>query len=405
MKVLFVNHPAAAHFKGGDSAIIATLVEQLERLGIKVEQTTDIEPRTAGFDLVHLFNTNPVRPLLHQSRVLRRQGLPIVMTPFYHQMAFMEWAQCGSISAFAMATTRERDQTLKWLAERSYSVPHQDGRLATAFEIVPADPDYLVLQRELIGNADLILPGSHLEMSHLMRIAGVWDRPFEVVPFGLDTEFPLGDADRFEQKYGSRDFVLQVSRFDTHKNQPMLIHALRDLALPLVLVGDFFSREFVSLCQSISGGNARILPRLPLDDLRDAYAAARVHVLPSFAETCGLVTLEAALSDCNVVVSNTGCEIECFRDFADYCNPLSIDSIRDSVVRSYERYPEQAERRSRFRDWIHFQHGKQKFAERVAAVYERMVRQWAHSSSSRHSALVDPLGPGAHNPTSPYALY
>ena len=47
--------------------------------------------------------------------------------------------------------------------------------------------------------------------------------------------------------------------------------------------------------QRISGDRLTIIDHLPQELLASAYAAAGVHALPSWMETCGLVSLEAAL--------------------------------------------------------------------------------------------------------------
>ena len=86
--------------------------------------------------------------------------------------------------------------------------------------------------------------------------------------------------------------------------------------------------------------------------LRSAYAAARVHALPSWIETCGLVSLEAALAGCNVVVSTAGHELEYFRDLAYYCDPANPASIRRAVVQAIENHDRDAPRREHLKELI-----------------------------------------------------
>ena len=87
-----------------------------------------------------------------------------------------------------------------------------------------------------------------------------------------------------------------------------------------------------------------IISHLPHAELRSAYAAARVHVLPSWIETCGLVTLEAALAGCSVVVSSVGYEVDYYRNLVDYCDPADVASIRRAVLSAYENHGRTAER-------------------------------------------------------------
>jgi glycosyltransferase involved in cell wall biosynthesis len=56
-----------------------------------------------------------------------------------------------------------------------------------------------------------------------------------------------------------------------------------------------------------------------------------VHVLPSWFETCGLSSLEAASMGCNIVITRKGYAAEYFQDNAFYCDPASPSSIRAAI--------------------------------------------------------------------------
>jgi glycosyltransferase involved in cell wall biosynthesis len=75
------------------------------------------------------------------------------------------------------------------------------------------------------------------------------------------------------------------------------------------------------------------------DDLIPVYQNARVHVLASWFETPGLVSLEAALAGCAVVTTDRGSPREYFGDLARYCRPDSIGSIRCAVEQAWEEGP------------------------------------------------------------------
>jgi glycosyltransferase involved in cell wall biosynthesis len=56
-------------------------------------------------------------------------------------------------------------------------------------------------------------------------------------------------------------------------------------------------------------------------------------------ETTGLASLEAAFLNCSLVVSPNGDTSEYFGDFAEFCDPADVDSIRDATVRAWGRLP------------------------------------------------------------------
>jgi glycosyltransferase involved in cell wall biosynthesis len=56
-----------------------------------------------------------------------------------------------------------------------------------------------------------------------------------------------------------------------------------------------------------------------------------VHALPSWRETPGLVSLEAAAAGCRIVTTELGSTRDYFGDLAWYCYPDDFASIRRAV--------------------------------------------------------------------------
>jgi glycosyltransferase involved in cell wall biosynthesis len=54
-------------------------------------------------------------------------------------------------------------------------------------------------------------------------------------------------------------------------------------------------------------------------------------VLPSWFETTGLSSLEAAAMRCNIVITDKGDTTEYFEHYAFYCDPASPESIYSAV--------------------------------------------------------------------------
>jgi glycosyltransferase involved in cell wall biosynthesis len=116
-----------------------------------------------------------------------------------------------------------------------------------------------------------------------------------------------------------------------------------------------------------------ILPHLPPEELRSAYAAARVHALPSWIETCGLVTMEAALAGCSVVASTAGYELEYYRDHAYYCDPGDVGSIRAAVLAAYNHHAADARRRLELKRLILQEYTWERAAEAAFRAYCRVL--------------------------------
>jgi tetratricopeptide (TPR) repeat protein len=161
--------------------------------------------------------------------------------------------------------------------------------------------------------------------------------PTSVVPVGYEIQ---GDADEslFVEEYGIKDFILCVGRLESRKNQLMLQLALENSTLPVVFAsgGFTYQPEYANAVRNFKrAGKTLVLERLSSDMLLSAYAAARVHALPSWYELPGLVSLEAAHKGCNIVAADTGTTRDYLGEGAFYCKPGDVDSIRNAVLAAY----------------------------------------------------------------------
>jgi len=117
----------------------------------------------------------------------------------------------------------------------------------------------------------------------------------------------------------------------------MLCWALRETQLPIVLIGSGRHwPSYTELCQQISGDRLRVIEHLPQEMLASAFAASRVHCLVSWMDTCGLVSLEAAVSGTPVVGSTFGHELEYLENDAWLADPANPDSIRGAVEKAWD---------------------------------------------------------------------
>src|SRR6476659_304125 len=93
----------------------------------------------------------------------------------------------------------------------------------------------------------------------------------------------------------------------------------------LYLVGDPAPHHmsYFHECQKQAGNNIHFVRQVSQAELVEYYSKAKVHVLPSWFETAGLSSLEAAAMGCNVVITRKGDAHEYFGDEAEYCDPAS----------------------------------------------------------------------------------
>ncbi|MCI0457301.1 MAG: glycosyltransferase family 4 protein [Gemmataceae bacterium] len=375
MKVLMVNWPGAPRFRGGDLTQMRKTAEALRPFGVEVAESFDPEPDAAGYDLAHVFNLRTVHVTPGQIVHLKKQGIPIVLSPIYLNPSLALWALQVIPTLFRKVSAPEDiDRLLEDLRNHTLKAKLPGGIVSSADSQNRSRPDYDQLQQAALRLVDHLLPNSLLEIHALMRTLRVCHLPFTVVPYAADPlTFLDPDPTPFVRKFGVRDFVLQVGRIEASKNQLLTVLALRDSGLPLVLIGGNLQKHYLQWCRRHGPKHLGIIPHLPQDQLRSAYAAARVHVLPSWMETCGMTTMEAALAGCSVVCSIAGYEVEYYRELAYYCDPADVGSIRSAVLAAYQNYQKDAERRVRLKQRILSEYTWQRAAEATFQAYRQVL--------------------------------
>ena len=311
MRILLLNHGDAGEFRGGDAVQIRHTAQWLRRFGHHVEIQQSNSPTCVGFDLVHVFNCRHPEAFRGQMQAVLQQRIPVVVSPIWISLGEALW---GSRTAMAVLKQALRDPAqlqgqLDHLRRRTM-VLSLDG----AEHHYPQGNEVTQQVYRSIGAAlersTALLPNSWLELQSVRRDLLWQGGCFSVAPYG----------------------VVQAGRVEPAKNPAMLLWALKDTGIPVVLAGSTeIWPEYVELCRAIGGDRLRLVDHLPPELLASAYAASSCHALPSWCETCGLVSLEAALSGTPIVGSTVGHEVEYLQGDAWLADPADPVSIRRSV--------------------------------------------------------------------------
>jgi glycosyltransferase involved in cell wall biosynthesis len=287
--------------------------EALRSAGVAVETMIADEFGGHHVDLVHGFG-------LSERQVVdaKRRGLPVALSPIYWGRAYVRRVvRADSWRHYAATLARQ-----------------QGGQLAALAHL--RNPWYTTLRRRYEA-ADMLLPNSVGEANALRRELRV-HTAMRVVPNGIDED----DWRPVEDEW-SREYVAYVGRIDPHKNQLGLIEALRGSGLPLVVAGPTHPHHtaYAQRCRMAAYGQpVKFLPAVAGPQLCAVFQGARVHAMPSFFETTGLASLEAAMCGCAVVSTREGWAHEYFGDLATYCRPASRRSIRSAVERAWQAGPQ-----------------------------------------------------------------
>ena len=330
MKIIFACRANIFIVPGGDTVQLLRLKEHLAPRGVEAAIAPEPDAiRPGAADIVHVFNIFDTDSACAHAAAARAAQIPLVITPNYWDP--MEFFFQTSPSLFHRLVRRLLPEAtaFRWYAanKRRKLLPER------------------VRQREVLAAAARILPNSAAEAGHLARDFALNDSSrFSVVYNAVDYEAAAAaSAEWFAGRYGIKDFVLAVGRFEERKNQLGIVRELAAFPAPLVFIGGVppYQRPYFEACRRAAAGRRDILfiEGLSQREVFSAMHAARVHVLASWWENTGLVSLEAAACGCRIVTTDRSPHQEYFGDSAHLCDPARPGSIAAAVARAWQAPP------------------------------------------------------------------
>jgi glycosyltransferase involved in cell wall biosynthesis len=356
--VLFISRATLFQDRGGDTIQVLETAKHLKNLGLKVDiKLANEQIDYAPYTLIHFFNIiRPADILIH----IKKSGKPFVISPIYVDYAEMEKVQRKGIAGTIFKLlSKDAIEYLKVLARF----------MSNGERIISSSYIFLGQKRSIrriIRHSSMLLPNSNNEYRRLAEDYHI-DAPYKVIPNAID-------SDLFRYNHGSynRDAntVLCVGRIEYRKNQLNLIRALNNTKYQLLIIGPASTNQqrYVEECRKIASSNISFIDSLPQEELLAYYMKAKVHALPSWFETTGLSSLEAAAMGCNLVITDKGDTREYFGNYAFYCDPNSPASIFAAIeMASSSGFNEL------LRESIYSKYTWPKTAEKTLGVYRDIV--------------------------------
>ncbi len=324
-KVAMIARSTLYSIRGGDTVQVLETARHLLGLGVQVDiRLTDEVIDYAKYDLLHFFNIiRPADMLFH----IKRSGKPYVVSTILIDYSEYDKYQrkgvAGLVFRFLSADTIEYVKTIaRWilgkdrLMSKSYLWKGQYSSIC-----------------EILKNASMLLPNSTLEYERIVARYKT-KTSYRVIPNGIDDHLFLPDITIEKDPL----LVICAARIEGVKNQLNLIKALNGTKYTVLLIGSPAPNQlnYDRACRQIAGQNIHFVGQVSQKELLTYYNKAKVHILPSWFETTGLSSLEAAAMGCNVVISVNGDAKEYFGPDAFYCDPANLESIRAAVEQASE---------------------------------------------------------------------
>ena len=335
MNVLFQSRQTLFTVPGGDTVQLMKTKEYLEKAGIHVDISTELEPDVSPYELIHLFNLTRPQEVYLQALNAKKHNKKVALSTIYVSYAeYDKQARNGILGILANVLSTSQIEYIKIMAR---AIKNREVNKGTRYIFVKG---FRPMQESILEMADVLLPNSSSEMKRVAKdFKKALIKNSVIVPNAVDRRlFDPGRDMNFPENKKNRDSILCVARIEGLKCQLNLVRAMKDLPLPLVLIGKPAPNHFAYFEQikKEAGQNVHIIGEVDHSLLPQYYKAAKVHALVSWMETTGLSSLEAAAMGCNLVITNKGDAKDYFGDYACYCEPDSVESIRAAIMRAYE---------------------------------------------------------------------
>lgn len=335
LKVAFCNRPEWNNPLGGDGVQMLKTKESLERLyTISIDIITDPDSLSNDYDIVHVFNYatyNITKRFIDKAKTL---GCKVVTSSIYWDYSY----SAGRIFNYFIGQS-----VPKWKAKII-------RRIVSLSSMTLGQP-YLVSKKfksiveEFIQKSDLILPNSKEEaqlLCNFIKNNSYLCKMRVVHNAANDNSTTYLEKDSFLKKYNLPDnYILQVGRIQWLKNQLNLLYALKDNPeIPIVFLGNSVEEGYSRKLRKLGKqrGNVYFINAVTHDEVATFYKYAKLHVLLSLRESPGLVSLEALVHHCPIVVATKEfAPVSTYFSHQKYVvDPFDLDRIKDTVTTAYK---------------------------------------------------------------------
>lgn len=359
MKIAMIARSTLFTSKGGDTVQVMQTAKFLRGIGVVVDvKLTHEQIAYDEYTLLHFFNI--IRPSDILYHIEQSHKPYVVSTIFVDYSEFEKYHRNGIAGFIFYFLSSDGIEYVKTIARKLVG---RDSLRSISYVF---DGQRKSIDK-VLKKASLLLPNSASEYGRL-RARYHTNTVHNIITNGVD------DTVFFPGETHDKDnlLVICVARIEGIKNQLNLIKAINGTKYRLLLIGSHAPNQlsYYHACRKAAGDNISFIGHLKQETLKHYYQMAKVHVLPSWFETTGLSSLEAAMMGCNVVITAKGDAKDYFGDDAFYCDPESPASIFEAIDKAAN-----AKTNLSLQEKIKTKHTWQLAASQTKTAYQKVIEQ------------------------------
>jgi len=323
MRVALIARSTLYTVPDGDTTQVTETCRFLNKLGMIAEvRLSSGQINYELYDLLHFFNLIRPADIFYQSRKANKPYVISTILVDYNEYDKHHRGGLASIFNYLSADGIEYMKTMAQctlgcdcLASRNYIWKGQKRGIM-----------------EILRKAAMIPPNSESEYRRVEQYYPTKVK-YKIIPNRIG-------PGKFAPQHAKKrdDTMLCVASVEDIKNQANLIEGLNNSKFNVTLVGSGSpgQSDYYKYCTGIAAGSIQFIDYLPQHELVKYYRQAKGHILPSWFEATGLVSLEAAVIGCNIVISNRSDAREYFGNHAFYYDPADPESLLQALQQASE---------------------------------------------------------------------
>lgn len=336
MKIAFVNRKDCLEHRGGDTVQMLLTKEYLEKnFPVKIDICLSKEEINNEYDLIHIFNIQNYEESYEYIQTANKLGIKTVVSTIYWDLNHVRYL---NIHYKLFNSEKYLNNCFINYIIKVICFIFMKFRIQNWKQILKT--------RKILLEADCLLPNSDEELKIVAKDFYIGFNKLKMKSISIPNAVKENVKQESNiQKISFENYVLMVGRIESIKNQLSVVKALMEYPqIPIVIIGrisDNTDNAYINELKYYSNkrGNVHYISEIPHNKINDYYKKATVHVLASFRESPGLVSLEALQNGCEIVVSDENyCPIKYykFNTLGHICNPFDILSIKNAILEAYQ---------------------------------------------------------------------